>query len=853
VSAEPLRLEALIESVADGGPVDWDAIEASTDDERQRRLIGHLRLVAGLAEVHRTTPDDDDKIAATLPSADAGRVIPQWGHLLLLESVGEGTYGEVFRARDPWLDREVALKLLKPGAAGNVPAARLMHEARTLALVRHANVVTVHGADMHDGRVGLWMEFVRGRTLAAMVAAQGPLSANEAAVVGQELCRALGAVHAAGLVHGDIKAQNVMRGSGGRLVLMDFGAGQFVDGHRAAATRAGGTPLYLAPEVLQGGEPTVRSDIYALGVLLYMLVTGEYPVQATSLDELRLAHLRGDRRRLRDVRPDLPDAFVAAVERALEPDPQRRFATAGEMLPALARVTSGSISARMAAILPEPRQRTWRSTRVPAYVTAALVLGLVAGLGYWRSSRPGSGVAHAAVQLVAVLPLLDLSGTEAHLSSGLTELLTQELSTSGPLKVASRTSVERLLAQKIALPDIARTLKADAVIEGSLLRTGRDVRVNVRVMRAGSDAAVWASTFERSASDLPSLQYEIARAIASELRLVLSPRALERWSQQASIDEAAYEAYLRGRHEWRKATPVATEAALKHFRTATSRAPDYAPAQAALAECYLRLGQEFAAIPAAEAAKLAKTAIANALEIDDELPQAHAVLASIKYVLDWDFAGAEQQFTRAIELNPSLIDTRVEFASFLSARGQFDEALKQLSLAGELDPFSPNVADRSAAVHYHARQYDKALAEVRRSIELDPSASRVGLGRVLSAMGRYEEAIAEFTRASPSHGGHPYLEAEIAQAEIASGRIAEGRQRLARLRARMAGSDSRVTPYMLALIYARLDRNEAFAWLQREFDARSARVLTLKVDPRLDPLRTDPRFPAFLKKLELEP
>lgn len=842
---------ALIESVADGGAIDWDAVQASADDEQQRRLIRHLRLVAGVSEVHRTTPSEELS-ASSVPALHSVGGMLQWGHLLLLERIGEGTFGEVYRARDLWLDCEVALKLLRTSSDGNIPAAGLLDEPRRLALVRHPNVVRVYGADMHDGRVGLWMEFVRGRTLGTMLAEHGPWSANEAAVVGQEVCRALAAVHGAGLVHGDVKAQNVMRESGGRFVLMDFGAGRFSDRH-PAVTRAAGTPLYLAPEVLQGGQATVQSDLYALGVLLYLLVTGSYPVQGASMEQLIAAHIGGQRRNLRDARPDLPDSFVEAVERALEPDPGRRFATAGDMLAVFTRGDFRHTAAHgsPATHAVSPRVRRW----TVALAAAACMLAVVGAFAYWWSSRPDSGVAHAAVQLVAVLPFEDLSGTDAYLADGLTESLTQELSTAGPLKVTARTSVARLVAQNVTLPQIARTLNADAVIEGSILKTGRDVRVNVRVIQAGSNAAMWASTFDRTSSDLASLQRDIARAIASALQLALYPRAVERWQQQGRVDEVAHDAYLRGRFERRKATQAATEAALEQFRRSATRDPKYAPPRAAMADCYIRLGQDFAFMPAAEAGRLAKAAVAEALEIDANLAPAHSVLAAIKYQLDWDFPGAEQQFERAIQLDPSAVETRLEYATFLSSRGRSDEALQQISLARELDPLSPLVADVAAKVFYHARQYDRAIAELRRATQLEPTmnSAYVGLGRVFSAMGRYDDAIAEYNRASTNSAGHPYFEAEIAQVEIAAGRTGQARRRLTALRSEYGRAGSQVTPYMLALTYARLDRNEAFAWLERDFAAQSGRVLTLKVDPRADPLRSDPRFSAFVRKLGLQP
>lgn len=364
MAGETVDLDKLFESVADGESIDWDALEQAAPNDEALALIRQLRLIAEVSEVHRSQVDEielAEDAAVTGPAAGGGQPIQSsvkrhvypdvdttpgpptrvppagapgghlevWGHLLLVRKVGEGTFGEVFQAHDTWLDHPVALKLLKTEAENWVAPAQLLHEARKLARVRHVNVVTVHGADRHNGRVGFWMDFIDGETLATRVG-KGGLSAGEAASVGQEVCKALAAVHRANIIHRDVKAQNVMRAhDGGRIILMDFGAGEFVDAPKE--TRAQGTPLYLAPEVLEGGEATVRSDIYACGVLLYHLVTTRFPVEGGSLEAIRAAHARGERRRLRDARPDLPESFIAIVERAIDPSPARRYASAGEM------------------------------------------------------------------------------------------------------------------------------------------------------------------------------------------------------------------------------------------------------------------------------------------------------------------------------------------------------------------------------------------------------------------------------------------------------------------------------------------------------------------------------------------
>jgi serine/threonine-protein kinase len=379
-------LEKLAESVADGDSIDWEQLERLAPDDVRRRLLEDLRIVSEIAEQHRSAVDDPIALSSTGPGVDgyayvghlrapevggADGGIGRWGHLVLRRKIGEGAFGVVFHAHDTWLDHPVALKLLKPEIAQTDFSSRILHEARRLARVRHPNVVSVHGADMHDGRIGFWMDLIEGNTLADLLAA-GRLNSSEALHIGQEVCLALAAVHRANLVHRDVKAQNVMRAAdGGRIVLMDFGAGEFMGGTTAAG-RLRGTPLYLAPELLTGGAASVSTDIYALGVLLYHLVTGLYPVNASTLESLIEAHAKGQRHRLRDVRPNLPASFVAIVERAIDPDPARRFPSAGEFHGAL------SAAERKAS-------DTWQKKLARASALLAVVVVAAGFLGLFSS------------------------------------------------------------------------------------------------------------------------------------------------------------------------------------------------------------------------------------------------------------------------------------------------------------------------------------------------------------------------------------------------------------------------------------------------------------------------------------
>jgi serine/threonine protein kinase len=366
-------------SIVDGAPVDWAGLSTPPDHEHAS-VLHELKLLDRIVTFHR----EDDELATADAlrdrSADSTRPL-RWGHFQLLNKVGEGTFGVVYRAWDTTLEKEVALKLLLPTPTRSFRI--LLTEARRLARVQHPNVVKVYGTDEINGHAGIWMEFVKGRSLANILKSQGQFGAREAAGIGVDLCRALAAVHAAGLMHGDIKAHNIMREGGGRTVLMDFGTVKDLDAPDAAQPAKddfAGTPLYVAPEVFAGQPRTKRADIYSLGVLLYHLVSNAYPVEGDSRAALEQAHRRGERTRLRDARPDLPEEFVYAVERALSIDPQARFASAGEFEAALARFLVGPSEVKAPA-------RRSMSVMLPAI--AALVC--IAGIAYWLEQRRGSG------------------------------------------------------------------------------------------------------------------------------------------------------------------------------------------------------------------------------------------------------------------------------------------------------------------------------------------------------------------------------------------------------------------------------------------------------------------------------
>jgi Tol biopolymer transport system component len=367
-------LDRLAQAISDGDPVDWASAESDAPPA-ERRLVRELRVVSEIAKLHRTYREDGLDRTSDLPRP---RV---WAHLTIRESIGSGAYGAVFRAWDPQLDREVALKLISESTQAD-HARVVVDEGRLLARVRHRGVVTVYGAARADGYAGLWMELVEGRTLEEVLQQQGRFSAREAALIGVEVCEALAAVHGAGLLHRDVKAQNVMRDRNGRIVLMDFGTGRARDLHGdTPVADVAGTPLYMAPELFRGERASVQSDVYSMGVLLYRLVSGSFPVVARSLADVREGHAKGQVRRLRDQRSDLPAPFVHIVERALSPEPAKRYESAGALELALTALLATSIEVPT-AIARAPRRR-WLQAG------AAAILALATGLGggWWLAAR----------------------------------------------------------------------------------------------------------------------------------------------------------------------------------------------------------------------------------------------------------------------------------------------------------------------------------------------------------------------------------------------------------------------------------------------------------------------------------
>lgn len=831
-----LQLADVAAAIADGTPIDWASLESSVSSPADREILAQLRIVATVETVARRAMDDGSVVAPAVARGDTtsrddahtveadSEVQPtNWRHLVLHEVVGRGGFGTVYRALDPKLDKTVAVKLIP-----RLPIQRdaeVLGEARRLARVRHPNVVTIHGADYEQGCFGLWMEFVRGRTLRQIVEQRGPFGPDEALLIGIELARALAAVHAAGVVHRDVKAQNVMREDGGRLVLMDFGAGDDTYGGATRPTTVG-TPVYMAPEILAGERATAQSDIYSLGVLLFYLVTGKHPIAGTTWTEAREAHVAGRRTLLRDLRPDLPAGFVRSVDQLIAPAVVDRTQTAGAA-EALLQQT----------LVTRPRGWMW------AGIAAALVIAVVLGAraDAWRNWFMGA----APLRTVAVLPMTNLSGDGGrdYFVDGMTDQMIAELSRRSDLRVTDRTSVMAYKQSGKRLSEIADELGVEAVLESSMVLAGSDMRVTASLIRARDGVRLWSQSYERSIRDAFAVQAEMARDLASSMFGTLSAKDGVTANDIQEPSPEAFDLNLKARAMLYAGRRDQIREACGFFERATNIDPAYAVAWAGLSRCQLTL--EAQGLERNDGA--ARATAQRALELDESLAEAHMIVADAKFLGDRDWPGAYGSYTEAVWLNPSLAQARATFARFLAAAGRTSEAVEHARRGVEVNPLAAEARQTLALMLYYARNYPEALSHATDAQALNPAypAPLIVQARTLAELGRHDEALATLQRLR-ERADTPAAMAEVGRVLALAGRPTEALALLEQLPAAI-GPDGVVQFEDAAFILIALGRHdEALALLQRAIDQHSSRMLWLRVDPRVDPIRSDAKFQTLL-------
>ncbi len=784
----------------------------------------------------------------------------------IVEMVGAGGMGEVYRARDTILGREVAIKILPPIFSRDADRLRRFEqEARAAAALNHPNILSIHQLGVHDGAPHLVSELLEGETLRSRLQ-RGALPASSGIDYTLQLVSGLAAAHEKGIVHRDLKPENIFLTTHGLVKILDFGLAKLRRpeefGSPEAAMTQGtvtvpgvvmGTVGYMSPEQVRAQHVDHRSDIFALGAIFYEMVSGKRAFQGNTPADTLTAILMHDPPSLIGSSPNITLPLERIIRRCLEKDPNERFQSAKEVgfaLKALSDAPAVRADSEKATGLRVPRQMAAKATLGLVGMAVLVVLGLLiaANVGGLRDRLWGGG--H--IQSLAVLPLANLSGdpTQDYFADGMTEAMITELAQIGALRVISRTSVMQYKGGKKSLPEIARELHVDSVVEGSVLRSGAKVRITAQLIQAVPERHLWAKSYDGDLRDVMAIQSQVARSVAGEIRVKLTPQEESRLQRARPVNPDAHDAYLRGRYYRRKGGLENVEKARQYFEQALDTDPLYAPAYAALADYYSVLPFYTNATPA-EVFPKAKAAVVRALELDDSLAEAHASLAYIHAYYEWDWAAAEQEFQRSLQLNPNDAAVRHRYSRYLSTVGRIDDALREIRQAQGLDPLSQIAKANVGVIYYFARQYDAAMRPLNDILKEDPNFNTGywGLGLIYEQKGMPREAVAQMEKAA-TLSPDPNTVASLAHAYASSGQKEKALKILSQLETR-AKKES-ISSYHFALIYVGLgDREKALAALEKAFQERSTLLTYSKMDPRFDPIRSDARFINIQRRIGL--
>jgi serine/threonine protein kinase/Tfp pilus assembly protein PilF len=845
---KPSERDAFLEKACDGDKALLDEVKSLLGyDGQAQRFIEEPATEAATQE-----------ITAAESRLSAGTRL---GPYEILGPLGAGGMGEVYRARDPRLKREIAIKVLPEAAASDADRLRrLEREARAASALNHPNIVTIYDIGQHEGTFYIAMEHVEGQTLREALR-EGPLPAERIIPLAVRIGEALAKAHSAGIVHRDLKPENVMVTSDGYPKILDFGLAKVerlvadADGDSdiatvTKATRAGailGTAPYMSPEQAAGRAVDHRSDQFAFGSIVYEMATGKRPFKKDTVPQTLAAVIQDDPEPIRKVNYALPVELSAIVERCLAKDPAERYESTGDLANELRTVPK----------TPSPWRARRRMLRAAAGVLVALlaVASVPQLIGLWEqlSSRAGP----ASIESIAVLPLRNLSGDPEQeiFVDSMTETLITNLAKIGALKVTSRSSAMRYKGSDKPLAEIARELDVDAVVEGSAMRGGDSVRVMAQLIDPETGQALWAESYERDLENVLLLQGEVARAIAEEVQVALTPEEAGRLAGARTVNPEAHDNFLKGSYHWKKQTPADLDTAQRYFELALEQDPSYAPAYEGLAWVWA-VRQQLAVVPTGEAGPKAKEAALQAVELDDGSAGAHAALALVKTLTDWDWAGAERAWRRALELDPNSADAHAFFGYFLAITGRAEEAVSHAERAIELDPFNALFHGLSATVLYFDRRYDDVIAAARTALASQPDMqlARNALQMALYSKGSRDEHLADRREWI---AGDAELVAAFEQG-LAEGGPEDAHRRLADLlAARLEKSGQAVAPEGFGIMGVAQqylfagDPGRTIESLEKAYEVRSPNVLDIGHGPLWDPLRSDPRFQDLVRRLNL--
>jgi serine/threonine-protein kinase len=780
--------------------------------------------------------------------------------------LGSGGMGEVYRARDPRLEREVAIKVLPEEIADRSRLRRFEQEARAAGALNHPNVLAVYDIGTHEDAPYVVSELLEGQTLRVRLEG-GALPLRKALDHALQIAHGLAAAHDKGIVHRDLKPENIFITEDDRAKILDFGLAKLTrrgplahEDERTATqatepgTEAGtvmGTVGYMSPEQVRGEAVDHRSDIFSFGAVLFEVLSGRRAFRGASAAETMNAILKEDPPELSEPGGAISPGLARIVYRCLEKRAGNRFHSAHDLALALEAASSGlsgpsaeEDSGSDAALVVKLARRH----RKALLATLAAVV-LVAGGVYWGLVRSPSPPAGDVIDSVAVLPFENVGGDpdSEYLSDGVAESLINKLSQLPNLKVLARSTTFRFGGSDVDPRQVGRDLEVGAVVSGRVSQRGDTLVISAELLDVAQGMQLWGERYNTGMGDIFAVEEDIAGEISRGLRVSLAPESETPLARRHSENPEAYRLYLLARYEL---TEGRGKKALGYAQQAIEKDPTYAPAHAALSQAYHSLGDS-GQLSNREAHSRARTPAMKALEIDESLPEAHRALAWVQLYLDWDWAGAARGFQRALELNPNSADAHSGYATYLVLMGRVQEGVAHAKRAVELDPLTPTRLHKIGFAYFFGRQYDRALQTYREAQEFDPDLDfHFRFGLIYREKGRYEEAIAEFL--GPAEGevdrAHPHTLGHLGNTYARAGRVREARECLRELKERL--EEDIVGVYEVALIYAGLgEEDQAFEWLERAYEERNQGLIWMLVEPPLDPLRSNPRFEDLLRRM----
>jgi serine/threonine-protein kinase len=755
--------------------------------------------------------------------------------------------GVVYKAEDTKLKRTVALKFLPPELT-HIPDVkeRFMREAQAAAALDHPHICTVYEFDEAEEKAFISMAYIEGQSLKKKIES-GPLKLDEALSTALQVAEGLKEAHKKGVVHRDIKSANIMVTEEGQTKIMDFGLARMAGG--TLLTQEGmamGTIAYMSPEQARGEEVDHRTDIWSFGVVLYETFTGQLPFKGEQDQAVVYSILNEKPKPVTDLQAEIPGAIEQIVGKTLEKNPDERYQQIDDLLDDLRSISEGIVPEGVRVRLRKAKLRRRKRVILYAGIAGLLIIMTVIGLSLFTGRAE-------AIDSIAVLPLENLTGDaeQEYFVDGVTDELIGQLAQISALRVISRRSVMQYKGVKKPLPEIARELNVDAVVEGAVHQVGENVRIRMQLIDAlPEERHLWTETYDRAMADVLVMYSEIARAIAGEIQVKLTPEEETRLASTHQVNPEAYEAYLKGQFHWGRLYTKDLEIALQYYELALEKDSNYALAYAGIAQAWsgrMQMGD----VPPHEAGPRVKAAAMKALELDSTLAEAHYTLAVFRTWTEWDWEGAETAFRRAIELNPNYPDARAFYSHFLNMMRRSEEAMAQIERALELDPFNALFQAFYGVDLMIVRRYDDAIAQFQKVLSTVPNHG-VALNMIWITFhnkGMYEEALAG------AKAGYALLGYREVERALARG-YAEGGYRMAMSRAAEAlearSGTTYVSPWEIAELYVLAGKNDrALEWIERGVEARDPNIVYIGVFPEFDSLWDDPRFKDLLRRMNL--